>query len=90
MPCTDGGPDYSREAWYLSHLCSTLKAYEAGKPFAELKASTREWWEEHKERDREKAAKEAENKARKKLAKKVMERLTPEERKALREERYDL
>lgn len=89
MPCRDYSSDYDlsverqRKVDKLTRmLCTVLSAYnEAG--IRKLPAEVREWWREHQALDRQRLAAEEASRQRARLKKRALDKLTPEERKAL-------
>lgn len=87
--------DYYCQRDYTKELCAALRAlkkidrskFERVVYNARSKTSRdlADWWEEHKLADRKRLSDEAAERSRKRLIKSALDKLTPAERKALRE-----
>jgi hypothetical protein len=89
MPCTGPDVDYPRVSFEYIEGCNVATRvaceYLGGLEAANLKipAYAREWWEEHKELDRQREAEKAEHRKAKQIKNAAMKKLTKEERTAL-------
>jgi len=92
MPCSDGGPDPQQEKIdaLTRMLCATSRKLRGESLDTDQQAALHDaqsWLVKHDEKDRQRLADEAERERAADLRKAVWDKLTPEERRALRLDR---
>lgn len=93
MPCMDNGYESDNRNYHKDkldevtrHLCRIMRLSDAGHSMSIIVAGSRglrDWWKQHQEEDRMRLEREEEEKTQKALKKRALEKLTPNERKAL-------